>query len=397
MVALLVWLGFSLAIVLLLIVSRRDLALGMAIAAAVLAAFTLSWGEVGGALLRTFSDPSVLLLALVVGLIPLIGGVMEASGEMERLVANLRIGVRPFLASAPALLGMLPMPGGALLSAPLIERGAGHVPTDVKAAANVWFRHVLLIVYPLGSALIASSKIAGLEVYAVIPALIPAFLVSVAAGWLFLLRKVGGTLAQRGAFSLGGLLVPLGIILSAPATDLALKRAIALPVAEIGTAVGVFTSLMLAMLVGRTRFGDLRRVFAKMRPWKYALIVLAMFVFLNVFTESGVPEQIAAMTLPPLILCVAIGFALGLITGRIQAPMSIIVPIYVSTYRAMTPAVFAVTFFAVFLGYVLTPIHPCVSVSLEYFGSSMGPFLRRMIGPAAVGVGATVLAGLFLL
>ena len=285
----LVWIGFSLTIVLLLFVSRKNLALGMAIAAAVLAAFTLTPAAFGEALWRTISDPSVLLLALIVGIIPLIGGAMEASGEMERLVSNLRIGVRPFLAFAPALLGMLPMPGGALLSAPLIERGAGHTAPDVKAAANVWFRHALLLVYPLGPALIASAKIANLDVYAVIPYLIPAFLLTLITGYLFLLRRAGGRLSQSGPFSLVGLLVPLAIILAAPLLDLLLKGTVNLPVAEIATTFGVSVILVAAIIVGRLRARQLGAVFRRAGPWKYSLIVLAMFAFLNVFTSSGVP------------------------------------------------------------------------------------------------------------
>ena len=324
----LLWFGFSLSLVLLLLVARRNLALGMAIAAVVLAAFTLTPGSFGEALLKTLSDPSVLLLALVVGVIPLIGGTMEVSGEMERLVSNLRIGVRPFLAFAPALLGMLPMPGGALLSAPLIERGAGHTAPDVKAAANVWFRHALLLVYPLGSSLIASAKIAGLDVYAVIPYLVPAFLLTIGVGYIFLLRRAGGRLSPSGPFSLVGLLVPLGIILAAPFLDLVLKSAIDLPVAEIGTAVGVLVSLIAALAVGRLGLRQLGAIAVRMKPWKYVLIVLAMFAFLNVFIASGVPERIATMSLPPVVLCVVIGVALGLISGRLQAPMSIILPIY---------------------------------------------------------------------
>jgi len=368
----------------------------MAVSAAVLAAFTLSPAAFGDALWRTISDPSVLLLALIVGVIPLIGGAMEISGEMERLVSNLRIGVRPFLAFAPALLGMLPMPGGALLSAPLIERGAGHTASDVKAAANVWFRHALLLIYPLGPALIASAKIADLDVYAAIPYLIPAFLVTIGTGYVFLLRRAGGRLSQRGAFSWAGLLVPLGIILAAPILDLVLKGTIALPVAEIGTSVGVTVSLVAAMAIGRLKLRQLGTIARRMTPWKYSLIVLAMFAFLNVFTSSGVPERISAMTLPPVVLCVVIGAILGAITGRIQAPMSVVVPIYVSTYGAMSAPLFALTYFAVFLGYVLTPIHPCVSVSVEYFKTSMGPFLRRLAEPAAIGLIASLAVGLFL-
>jgi integral membrane protein (TIGR00529 family) len=392
----LVWIGFSLSVILLLLISRRNLALGMATAAAALALFTLTPASFGEALWRTISDPSVLLLALIVGLIPLIGGVMETSGEMERLVSNLRIRVRPFLALAPALLGMLPMPGGALLSAPLVERGAGHTAPDVKAAANVWFRHALLLVYPLGPALIASAKLVGLNVYTVIPYLIPAFLLTTGAGYVFLLRGASGRLSQSGPFSLSGLLVPLAIILVAPLLDLLLNGTVDLPFAEIGTTIGVSTSLVVALLVGRLRLAQLGAVFRRMTPWTYVLIVLAMFAFLNVFTVSGVPERIAAMTLPPVVLLVVIGAALGLITGRIQAPMSIILPIYASTYGAISAPIFAVTYFAVFLGYILTPIHPCISVSVEYFKTSIGPYLLRLAVPAAIGLVASLVAGLLL-
>ena len=390
----LLWIGFSLAIVLLLVVSRRDLALGMGIATIVLAVFTHSFGSFGTALWETISDPSVLLLALVVGVIPLIGGVMEASGEMDRLVANLRIGIRPFLALGPGLLGMLPMPGGALLSAPLIERGAGHAPADIKAAANVWFRHALLLVYPLGPALIASAKIAELEVYSAIPYLIPAFLLTVGLGYVFLLRRVSGKLTQPGVFSLIGLLVPLLIILVAPILDLVLKRATALPYTEIGTVAGVLVSLSMGMIIGKIRLPQFGRIVLKARPWKYMLIIVAMFAFLNVFTTSGIPERIGAMSLPPVVLCIVIGALLGLITGRIQAPMSIIIPIYVTTYGTISAPAFAATYFAVFLGYILTPIHPCISVSLEYFKTSFGEFIRRMAVPTVTALLTTLIVSL---
>lgn len=392
----LLWVGFSLAITLLLVVSRRDLALGMGVAAIVLAIFTHSFASFGNALWVTISDPSVLLLALVVGIIPLIGGVMEASGEIDRLVANLRIGIRPFLALGPGILGMLPMPGGALLSAPLIERGAGHAPADIRAAANVWFRHVLLLVYPLGPALIASAKIANLEVYSTIPYLVPAFLLTLGLGYLFLLRHVSGALTQTGTFSLIGLLIPLLIILIAPILDLVLKRAATLPYTEIGTVVGVLVSLAMSMVIGKIRLPQFGHIIRKARPWKYMFIIVAMFAFLNVFTTSGLPERISAMALPPVVLCIVIGPLLGLITGRIQAPMSIIVPIYITTYGAMSAPAFAATYFAIYLGYILTPIHPCISVSLEYFKTSLSAFLRRLAIPTVAALLVTLIVSLLI-
>jgi len=393
----LIWFGFSLAVCSLLYLSRRSLALGMAVAAVVLAAFTLSFPEMGHALLATFGDPSVLLLALVVGLIPMIGGSLEISGQMDRLVANMRIRVKPFLVLSPALLGMLPMPGGALLSAPLVERGAPTTSADVKAAANVWFRHTPLLIYPLAPSLIASAKVASLDLYRVIPYLVPAFLVSLLLGYVFLLRRTEGRVGTSDRFSLRGLLVPLGIILAAPVLDLLLKISVSLPYPEIGTAFGVGASLLAAIGIGRLRATALKTVIRKMRPWKFSLIILAMFAFLNVFKASGAPESLAALSLPPIFLCVVVGFVLGLITGRIQAPTSIIIPIFITTYGAMSPAAFAVTYSAVFLGYLITPIHPCISVSLEYFSTSMSDFLRKMALPIVVGAIITLTVGFWVL
>ncbi len=397
------WIGFAAAVVLLVVLSRRSLALGLAAAALVLGAATLSPAEIGAALWKTVSDPSVLLLALVVLLIPVLGGAMGVSGQMARLVDNLHVGVRPFLALAPGLLGMLPMPGGALLSAPLVERGAGHVAADVKAAANVWFRHVLLIVYPLGSALIASAKIAGLDVYATIPYLAPAFALSLLLGGVFLLRKAPrksavpaepGACGEATAFSLRDLLVPLGILLAAPALDLILASAVQLPIREVGTAAGVLLSLALSAAVGRIGPKQLLRVAVRARPWTYAAIVVAMFAFLNVFASSGAPERLAEMSLSPLALCVGVAFALGLVTGRIEAPLAVILPIYASTYGPITLPGFAVAYYAAFLGYVVTPVHPCVSVSVEYFDTSIGALVRRLAPPVVVGAGVTLLVGL---
>jgi hypothetical protein len=138
-------------------------------------------------------------------------------------------------------------------------------------------------------------------------------------------------------------------------------------------------------------------IFRRMRPWKYALIILAMFLFLAVFQSSGIPESIAGMSLHPVLLCVVAGFLLGAVTGRLQAPMAILVPIFISTYGSMGVISFAITFGAVFLGYIITPIHPCVSVSLEYFHTSIGGFLRRMAAPVAIGWALSMVAGWFLL
>lgn len=398
-----VWIGFILSIILLLVVARKDLALAMFSASLFLGIFTPSQTFIGRIthlterIYFTFSDPSVVLLALVVGVIPLIGGALEVSGQMDVMVRNIRIGQKAFLAFSPAFFGLLPMPGGALLSSPLVEKASDKtIKDETKVAINVWFRHILFLIYPLTPALIASAKIAELkDVYTVIPYLFPAFVFSIILGYYFWLKKLQGTIDYEGKFSARSLVL-IGIILIAPLADLFIKKVFDLPVQEIATLIGISISLILSMVLGRLDLKDLGRIGKKMRPWKFASIILGMFLFLNVFKASSIPERMREFNFPPQVLCVVFGFIFGVITGRIQVPFSIVVPIYLVKFDTISPIVFAITYFSIFLGYAISPIHPCVSVSVEYFKISIRDFIKAMAVPIIVALTLMLTLSFFL-
>ena len=96
-----------------------------------------------------------------------------------------------------------------------------------------------------------------------------------------------------------------------------------------------------------------------------------MFMFLEVFILSGAPEEIASVDLSVFLL-ILIGFFLGFATGRIQLPISIIIPIYIVQFTGITMPLldFIFIYTSISLGYLITPIHPCVSYSTEYFETS---------------------------
>ncbi len=379
----LTWIGFFLSLVTLLIVSRRSLPLALFAGGIILGIFTLPLPEVGRKIFDTLSDPSIDLLALAMGVIPLIGGAMKESGQIDDLVSNLRSGKRALLALSPALMGLLPMPGGALLSAPLVEKGGRDVDKKIKAALNVWFRHLLILIYPLSSALIASAKIAGLEVYQIILYLLPGFIFAFLLGYVFLLRKVKGEISYSDSFSWRRLLPPLGVILVAPALDFTLQRIFAFPIKEIATLIAVSASLFLSLSFSKFKL-NLKKISRQMKPWNFTLIILGMFVFLRIFEASDAVSLIASIPLPPLTLSVLAGFILGLVTGRVQLPASIVLPVYLATSSFISPILFSVIYISIFFGYVLSPVHPCVSVSCEYFRVQIKDFLRELILPVFI-------------
>ncbi len=262
--------AFLVSIAIILVLSKKSLTAALFSGALLLGFFVLQPEAVFSQLVFTLTEPSIALLALAVAIIPLIGGVMEETGQMDSLVKNLRIGKKPFLAFAPALLGMLPMPGGALMSAPLIKKAGGKISPRLKSAINVWFRHVLLFVYPLSPALIGAVKIANLELYSVIPFLFPFFVFSILLGWFFLLRKAGGKIEYTEKFNLKFLLLPLAIILAAPVIDFLIRVFFKPVFSETATVLAVSISLVLALLAGKGSFKMLGRVFIEMKPWNFS-------------------------------------------------------------------------------------------------------------------------------
>ncbi len=378
----LTWIGFIVSLAAILLVARRSLPLALLCGALILGLFTLPLQMMAELIGQTVFDPSVLLLGFAMGFIPMIGGTMKESGRMDDLVNNLRIGKKGVMALAPAMMGLLPMPGGALLSAPILEKGGVGVRDDLKVAINDWFRHLFVLIYPLSSALIASAKIANLNLYNAALYLLPTFFFALILGYIFLLRKVHGRIDYENPFSLRGLLVPLSIVLIAPVLDFSLKRFLSLSVQEMATLTGVATALIVSVVVSKCRL-DLLRIARKMKPWNFTFIIIGMFIFLNIFKASNAATLIGSIPLPPLTLCVVTGFILGVATGNIILPASIILPVYL-TYGAITPVVFATIYSSIFFGYVISPVHPCVGVSIEYFGVPMKDFLKLLIIPTAI-------------
>ncbi len=389
------WIGFIISLIVILIVARKNLPLALLCGAIILGLFTLPLVSILDEIIHTFTDLSIIFLALAMGVIPMIGGVMKASGQMDDLVNNLRIGRKGLMALSPAIMGLLPMPGGALLSAPILEKGGEGVADDLKSVINNWFRHLFVMIYPLSSALIASAKISNLNLYTAALSLLPVFAFALFLGYIFFIRKVHGNIIYSSSFSLKKLLIPLCIILIAPFLDFILKKIFAFHVKEIATLIGVSTAFILSWRLSRTKL-NLKEISKKMKPWNFSLIILGMFIFLHIFQSSNVADLIASIPLPPATLCVVAGFILGFATGRVLLPASIILPVYLAT-SVISPFAFAIIYTSIFFGYIISPVHPCVCVTIEYFNVPLKKFFKLLAAPTFIIFVITLLISIFIM
>jgi len=383
------WIGFFLSMLILLVLSQKNLGIAMFTGAIVLGIF-FAPESLPSKIWESITDPRTIFLAGVVSLIPIIGGILNETGQMDRLINNMQVGRKLFLMLSPALIGLLPMPGGALLSAPLIDKAGADIPYEKKAGINIWFRHVLYLIYPLSADLIVSTAAAGIKLYQPIPILSLILLFSLVLGYFFFL---GGKLEKMNyekKFSLRELLPPLTVLLAAPIIDLVLKEISILPIGEIATFIAVLISLMFAILIGKLNLMRLYRIVIGAKPWDFAFMMVGIMVFLGVFKGLGVFDLFMNVFITPDMLF-GIAFLLGFVTGRIVTPAGIIFPIYLMKFGQVSLPVFALIYFGIFLGYVITPVHPCVSLTLASFKVDLKSYLKIMIRPVCIAMFASLL------
>ena len=74
---------------------------------------------------------------------------MQKGGLMLGIISNMGMSKKASLQLAPAVVGLLPIAGGALISAPLVDQIDPNLEKGHKVSINVWFRHVLVFIYPI--------------------------------------------------------------------------------------------------------------------------------------------------------------------------------------------------------------------------------------------------------
>ena len=317
---------------------------------------------------NVFLDPSIILLAIAVTLIPLLGAIMEESKMMLELIEKLNISKKFALMLSPALFGLLPVAGGALMSAPIVDQIDPELNVNQKVAINVWFRHVFILIYPLASTIIVSSVLTQIPLYTIVLVMLAPFSLMVLLGYIFLIRSIPKSEKNnhRDLKRSSRNFIP---IIIAPIIDL-IGRTFwkDFEYEEIFLVIGLIISLIIGLKFADYGFKSLLKFSKTMKVWRFPLLILSMFLFLEIFIESGVPDQIATLNLP-LILFLILSFILGYSTGRSQLPLTILIPIYLTQYGLTVFPIFdfALIYSATFLGYIITPLHPCVSYTYQYF------------------------------
>jgi len=315
----LAWIGFLIVISGILIFSKYELGITIIIGAIIFALFAQV--NLIHSILNVFSDFSVIFLAIAMTLIPILGGIMDESGLMLELVQNMNISKRISIIVGPIFFGVFPVPGGALMSAPMVDQIGESIDDEEKIAINVWYRHVVILLNPLSQSFIIPVLIAGLDRYLVILVMIIPFIILSLIGYFFLLKSIEKSKrdSERIIKIVLKNLIP---IITTPLVDVLGRIFFPFIVSELFIVIGLVLSIVISLKMSHLNISSIKSISRKMKIWRFPLLIIGMFLFLEVFLASGLPNDISNLNLI-FILLIFIGFFLGFATGRIQLPLSI--------------------------------------------------------------------------
>ena len=324
--------------------------------------------------------------------------VLRKTGTLKRMVtslAELLSDGRLIMAAMPAMIGLLPSPGGAVFSAPMVNEAAAGtgISADQKAFINYWYRHIWEYVSPLYPGIILVSGLTGLQYSRLSLANLPFALSVVGWGALFCFSGVGPV--RIGREQKAGRWKAFGVFLLAVAPILVtLVLVVILKVNPVPAMGGV---VVLLYLLHRYSPAKVRESLRESVSLKAVLLVLGIMVFQETLQVTGALDGVSRFFtgsgLPPLLILVTIPFLAGLMTGLTIAYVGITFPLLLPLMGGATPSLglIALAFGSGFAGVMLSPLHLCLVLTREYFNADMARVYRRLWVPSALVLAAAVI------
>jgi hypothetical protein len=366
-----------------MIYKRVNLGITLNAAALLLALLVLDLPEIGNVIYETTISPLTISLVVATFGIMLLSLLYKEtkvidvlSESLSKMVNNSKL----IVSMLPAVIGLLPVGGGALMSAPLVEAETEKLglKEDKKTYVNLWFRHTIFPVYPISQFLILTAMLTGLTVTSLILRQIPVVISMVAVGYLVGLWKSTKTKEEENVkANRGSELKRFGITFSP-----ILATIIAVVIFSIDVSIAAFIGVAVLLIIAKPNFTTFIKPFKNRTIWGITLAAYGAFLLRNMAEAIGISQIFGSFVtngnIDVLLLLTVIPAFLGAITGSPSGGIAISVSILTGIV-SFTPKSASLLYISSYLGYVVAPTHLCLVLTAEYFKCPLGKLYKYLI------------------
>ena len=332
-----------------------------------------------------------LMLTALIMLVNVMGLAFKEAGVSQELASALQ-GIfrsrRFALAAIPMIMGLLPTPGGIMLSAPMVRDlgDAMGVKRSRQAAINFMFRHQWETIWPLFPAVPLVQGLLGVSALSLISHTLALVAAGIVGGIVFLLLTAlpKGHTRQTPTGSLVGHMRNVLHALWPIALVVGLYIGLNLP-----PALGILAAIIAFLLSHRIPMDRWPALFRAGVEFDFALLILGAMLFKLGLQAGQAVETVAqflhSMGAPPAVVIFVLPFTVAFLTGVTMASVAMSFPFlvpFIGTGEQAHVGLETLAFAGIMCGLLLTPVHLCLTLSAAYFECPLTRIIQSILWPA---------------
>lgn len=336
-------------------------------------------------------DPKVNELAVIIVLIYFLSNIIKISGRLKLITDGLKIVIsdeKLILISLPALVGLIPMPGGAMFTAPITDEVGNKIQLSQvdKTFSNYWFRHCWELAFPLYPGIILASALIKQSPNQIAIKLFPLCITAFLVGIFVFFRRIN----YNSNFIKNNNYFKFAAYFDLKKFDALISLwpifyVVAISLLKISLAKGLLFLIIILIILDKVSFKKSVKCFVDAININVLFLIWSVFYFGKVLNNSGLLIDFTNFLInngiPILLISFVLPFIIGIATGVTTAFVGIIFPVLLPLWKGYELNWLQFAYASGLAGVFLSPAHLCFSLTNEYFGSKFSEVLKLVMIP----------------
>lgn len=329
----------------------------------------------------------IVLVFLLSGVLRKIESLRDIVDSLQKLVKDHRL----ILAFIPAFLGLIPMPAGAMFSAPMVNEVASrmNLQAEEKTFINYWFRHIWELIWPLYPSIILFSALLEVEIREIVKVQFPLTIAVFIIGLVWEQRNIKRNIIENTNridvfFNMKKLFLGTWPILLIAVFVLFVK---------LDFLISLSIAILSLILLNRYKIKvkDIKDIIKSDLDLNILFLIAGIMIFKRMLEATGIiiiiPEFFTGLGIPFLVVLFIIPFLVGILTGISSATVGICFPVLlpfmvVQNEVNLNYAMFA--YVGAYIGMMISPVHLCLVVTKDYFKADLAKIYKLLALPLLI-------------
>lgn len=332
----------------------------------------------------TITNYTTLELIGVIVLVYVLSSILLRTKSMEGIVSSLQSIVadyRLILFFIASFLGLIPMPAGAMFSAPLVRKigEKNNLTPEEIMFSNYWFRHTWEFIWPLIPGVVLYSSVTGISLRDIMILQFPISIAALLIGFVWMYSHLKKSINDEINYkdlknqilnffkSVWSILLIVSLVLFA----------------NLDLLIALGITIIILIVIHKISVVTLKEIALRDISFKVIILIIGIMFFKQVLESTQgmnqIPQIFSAIGINIWVILFIIPFVLGFLTGITTGFIGISFPILMPLMiqgGSLNLSMVVFAYVAGFVGMMMSPMHLCFTVTVEYLKVNIFSFYK---------------------